>query len=327
MPCLSDNTTSTDLYGPAPFSVSSSGDCILQSSDGIKYKVWRNILSLSSPVFSDMFDLPQGDTPLSELPVIEISEAADVLQTLLLLLYPATTPQIRSYELAFALISAYDKYIINVDSLRPFLFSNLMSDKAFETNALAVYGLAWRMGLREEAMRASRYIHAQNIKKPEVQNDLISRTGQVAALVALWDLRQRREVALDAFIEALPLDTYRCPNHAGLTPNDGTKLRAKARLALTAAHPSCLQVMQALSIQNTLTVPPAVDATKRVDTSSFGRSAFVALNSPAGRGPLSPCAECKHAMNFSSSDVVNSRMRMVESAVNAFPQTIDWSTS
>lgn len=41
-------------FGPAPFDESSTGDCILQTSDGVQYKAHRTLLALASPVFRDM---------------------------------------------------------------------------------------------------------------------------------------------------------------------------------------------------------------------------------------------------------------------------------
>ena len=69
-------------------------DAILRSLDGKELHVHKVILSLSSPVFQGMFDLPQlTDTP-SQIPTIDVPETSGILQPFIQYLYPRSPPKI-----------------------------------------------------------------------------------------------------------------------------------------------------------------------------------------------------------------------------------------
>jgi hypothetical protein len=65
-------------------------DVILQSSDLVSFRVHKSILAISSPFFNDLFSLPQPqhDTAVDGLPIVHMSEDAELLHSLLTLLYP-----------------------------------------------------------------------------------------------------------------------------------------------------------------------------------------------------------------------------------------------
>ena len=82
-----------------------SGGIILKSSDGIEFKVHKNLLSLGSGFFETMFSLPQPSEPwdghtstpgkedsIEEMQVIEVSEPSEVMDKLLRFIYPVPTP-------------------------------------------------------------------------------------------------------------------------------------------------------------------------------------------------------------------------------------------
>lgn len=250
---------------PEPFDSASAGDCIVQSSDGLRYKVFRVILSLASPVFRSMFDLPQSattaDSPeandasnLPDLPVIPVSETSTTLSTLLLL-YPATVVRIPNYDLAADVIKAYDKYDINVAGLHPFLHDALLSEEGLTSDPLGVYAVPWRLGMKKEAQKASRYLHFVDLNDAVVKPDLLARSGDLEALLALWDLRVRREKALDEIVGAAPLTFIACRDLQRLTdlwdhtrPGGLASLRAKARESLAAPYPAWSNVHEFFGI-------------------------------------------------------------------------------
>ncbi|KAG8871027.1 hypothetical protein FRB98_001115 [Tulasnella sp. 332] len=290
---------------PEPFDSASSGDCILQSSDGLRYKVYRVILSLASPVFRAMFDLPQSPAPappkaedVPNLPIITVSEASATLSTLLLLLYPAMVAQIPSYDLAVEVIKAYDKYDINLASLRPFLHDALLSDEGLTSNPLGVYAVAWRLNMREEVQKASRYLHSVDLNDEVVKRDIIARSGDINAILALWDLRVRRERALDTIIDAVPFTLVVCGDHQnfGIWYNQGYQrpsnlaiLRTKTRETLAASHPTWSDAYQ-----------------------FFGISDIVAQ--------WGPCRYCISAHQ----KVSQTSMDDLKGLIAAFPQTVTW---
>ncbi|KAG9001405.1 hypothetical protein FRB90_011633, partial [Tulasnella sp. 427] len=115
------SSQSTVQYGPAPFHAEGKGDVILRSSNGVNYKVLRAILALASPVFDDMFEIPQGSNApdSTEVPIIDVSESSQVLHSMLKLFYPTPIVTITGYPDAFGLIQAFDKYLIDVKGLYP----------------------------------------------------------------------------------------------------------------------------------------------------------------------------------------------------------------
>ncbi|KAI6010370.1 hypothetical protein PISMIDRAFT_619187 [Pisolithus microcarpus 441] len=69
-------------------------DVILRSSDGVDFRVFRLFLSLASPSFETLFDLPQPsekDMGIKDgFPVIPVSEGSKTLDSLLRFCYPCT---------------------------------------------------------------------------------------------------------------------------------------------------------------------------------------------------------------------------------------------
>ncbi|KAG8895428.1 hypothetical protein FRC01_012368, partial [Tulasnella sp. 417] len=220
----SQTTPSTNTIVKAPFDASSVGDCFLRSSDGANFKASRVILSIASPFFRDMFALPQpGDetsNTTSELPVIPVEEDAQTLETFLTMLYPLDPPVIQSYEVATKLVRACDKYLISPLRLKACLRDMLATPEALKRDPLGVYALAWRLGLEEEAKTASRYTHRMNLRHPQVKQDLITRSGGVEALLALWDMRLQREEQLDRIANAVNLGgEMGCSSSTGYAPH------------------------------------------------------------------------------------------------------------
>src|SRR6266581_5857274 len=87
-------------------------DIIIQSCDFINFRVHKLLLSLSSPFFNDMFSLPQPSNQegIDGLPVVRLSEDAEVLNCLLTMLYPIPSIVPDSYDKAVELLAACQKY-------------------------------------------------------------------------------------------------------------------------------------------------------------------------------------------------------------------------
>jgi hypothetical protein len=87
-------------------------DLILRSSDLVSFRVHKSILAISSPFFNDLFSLPQPrhDIVIDGLPVVHVSEDAELLHNLLTALYPISSVIPDSYEKSFALLAALQKY-------------------------------------------------------------------------------------------------------------------------------------------------------------------------------------------------------------------------
>jgi hypothetical protein len=87
-------------------------DIIIQSCDLVNFRVHKSALSLSSPIFGDMLSLPQplDDDAIDGLPVVRLSENAEVLNSLLTLLYPIPSAIPISYDNSLRLLVASKKY-------------------------------------------------------------------------------------------------------------------------------------------------------------------------------------------------------------------------
>ena len=85
---------------------------IIQSCDLVNFRVHKSALSLSSPFFSDMLSLPQpvDNDAIDELPVVRLSENAEVLNSLLTMLYPIPSAIPISYDNSLMLLAASKKY-------------------------------------------------------------------------------------------------------------------------------------------------------------------------------------------------------------------------
>jgi hypothetical protein len=76
------------------------GNFIIRSSDNVNFHVHKSVLAMASPFFKDLLSLPQP--PDSEfvngLPVVQLSESAELLNSLISILYPIRTVIPNSYE-------------------------------------------------------------------------------------------------------------------------------------------------------------------------------------------------------------------------------------
>lgn len=137
------------------------------------------------------------------------------IYTLLVMLYPMEPPVISDYDLACKLVAACDKYFINVFRLRAFLYDVLSSPAASEKDPMGVYALCWRLGRENEAKKASRFTHSIDISNPQMKLDLIQRSGSLNSLLALWDMRLRRETALENLLKVIGVYRIGCSSHLG----------------------------------------------------------------------------------------------------------------
>ncbi|KAH9023509.1 hypothetical protein EDB84DRAFT_1508680 [Lactarius hengduanensis] len=80
-------------------------DIIIQSSD-------LQLCPMSSPFFADMFSLPQpsDNEVIDGLPIVRLSEDAEILNSLLKMLYPVPSVVPDSYDKALELLAASQKY-------------------------------------------------------------------------------------------------------------------------------------------------------------------------------------------------------------------------
>ena len=132
-------------------------DVILQSSDLVSFRVHKLILALSSSFFNKMFSLPLpcDSEAVDGLPVVPVSEDAELLQGLLTVVYPITSVIPDSYKEALRLLVALQKYdmVAAISSVRPEIRRRLPST----VDAFHAYAIASSKGLIPEMEAAARH--------------------------------------------------------------------------------------------------------------------------------------------------------------------------
>ena len=167
-------------------------DVILQSSDLVHFRVHKSVLVASSPFFSDMFSLPQppNDTAVDELPVVHLPEDAEVLNSLISMLYPVPPEMPRSSDNILALLAAATKY--DMDAAQSSIRSEVSrcgSLSSTGAGVFRVYAIAYREGLFPEVASAARLTLGRPLTFESLGDDL--RYFEGWALKDLADFRLR----------------------------------------------------------------------------------------------------------------------------------------
>ncbi|KAH8995922.1 hypothetical protein EDB92DRAFT_1814393 [Lactarius akahatsu] len=132
---------------------------IVRSFDKVNFRVHKTLLAMSSPFFKDLLSLPQppDDELVEGLPVIQLSEDADLLNSLISLLYPIPPVIPGSYEKVFALLAACQKY--DMESVQSNIRAGIklgMFPAPVEAEAFRACAIAGSMGLAPELENAAR---------------------------------------------------------------------------------------------------------------------------------------------------------------------------
>ena len=126
------------------------GDVILRSGM-FDFQVHKSVLSLASPFFKGMFEIPQPSST-SALPVIDISEPPDVIEFVLEYLYPVIDRQIiDSLSEIHNIFTVVDKY--EIASLVPHLKERLRT--FLNAYPFGVYVIGCQFKLLEEVRDAA----------------------------------------------------------------------------------------------------------------------------------------------------------------------------
>ncbi|KAH9053907.1 hypothetical protein EDB87DRAFT_1689686 [Lactarius vividus] len=131
---------------------------IVRSSDKVNLRVHKSVLAMSSPFFKDLLSLPQppDDHLVDGLPVIQLSEDADLLNSLISLLYPVSPIIPGSYEKVFALLAACQKY--DMESVQSNIRDGIKLGRfpaPVEAEAFRAYAIAGSLGLSPELENAA----------------------------------------------------------------------------------------------------------------------------------------------------------------------------
>ena len=174
---------------------------ILRSSDQVIFRVHKSVLAMSSPFFEDLLSLPQppDGEHLDGLPVIQLSEGADLLNFLVSLLYPMSPIMPNSYEKVFALLAACQKY--DMGSIQSNIRAEIKrraSPTPVGAETFRAYAIASRMKLVPEMESAARLTLGYPMTFESIGEGLGAFNGR-----ALCDLVRYRKRCRDNLVSCL----------------------------------------------------------------------------------------------------------------------------
>ena len=151
------------------------GDIILRAlgPPSHDFRVHKLVLSLASPVFKDMFSLPQptpDNSTVAEVEIVEVADPPDALDIILRLIYPFAPPSFDgSLNTLVECLIVADKYNIKAAKAR----LNQELGRSYVADSLRVYAIAYRFGFAKIVDSTSRIIlsdiHLPGI--PELPDD------------------------------------------------------------------------------------------------------------------------------------------------------------
>ena len=132
-------------------------DVVLHCTHGTEsrdFRVHKFLLSFTSPVFKDMFGIPQPPSSTSDISTVDLNDPPRALELILRFIYPSPVlPVINNLAIVSEALSLADKYDIGVARSR--LRASLM--EFTKSDPLRVYAIACRFGLEDEMKIASSY--------------------------------------------------------------------------------------------------------------------------------------------------------------------------
>lgn len=149
-------------------------DVILRSTDNVDFHLHKQVLSISSPFFKDLFSLEQPPTTDGRelfsiiggkhIPVVSVTEEGETLDSLFRMIYPTDWTFTELGLLGNAIAAARKYQMIWPEDRLTQALTTCVEDKPF-----SVYSVACGLGLEEIAKLAARSALAKNLlNKPEL---------------------------------------------------------------------------------------------------------------------------------------------------------------
>ncbi|KAH9911290.1 uncharacterized protein B0H18DRAFT_379396, partial [Fomitopsis serialis] len=146
------------------------GDVILRSCDDVSYRVHRIILTMASPVFADMFSLPQSsdivtpsetDQHTVSPPIVDLTEDGKTIRAILDACYPFKDPDLNDLDAVRTALEAAAKYEV----AKAIQFGERRLQAFVEKEPLRVFAIACKMDFEDMAKAAAHQVHARSIFK------------------------------------------------------------------------------------------------------------------------------------------------------------------
>jgi len=182
------------------------GDIILRATHGTEsrdFRVHKLFLSFSSPVFKDMFGIPQPPSAdPNGIDVVDVADPPRALEIILRFMYPSPTPPvINDLTVLSEALALADKYDVEVARSR----LRSLFKRFAKTEPLRAYAIACRLGLEDEMKIASS--HTTSIHLPgltELPDEFRSIPATEYHRLILLHSRYRKEVGVIAARSPLP---------------------------------------------------------------------------------------------------------------------------
>ena len=170
-------------------------DIILRASGGKEFHVHKSVLSLSSPVFRDMFSVPQPtETQPPEPPIIDVHDPPETLEILLQIIYPFRNPPINDVGTLASILKLGDKYDVQAVRDAPkYLLPSVWADSP----PLQLYAILCVCGHEQEAEVVARRVPFASLSSfsgPLLELINIEHYHRLVGLVATRDKTMREIV-------------------------------------------------------------------------------------------------------------------------------------
>lgn len=220
-------------------------DIVLRALGEKEFHGHKLILSLASPVFRDMFSVPQPpSTGSSQVPIIDVSDSPEALEVLLQTIYPTCNPLITDVGTLASVIRLADKYdargVIDVHK-------DHLSSMCSNFPPIQMYAILCACGREEEAGAAARRISFASLKtldsNPLLQLITATQDQWLVSFMAARDQRVREIVRMHQ--GRIQRNTHPCVDDAA--HQFYSSIIVASIQAAFEANP-CVQVVEGLSI-------------------------------------------------------------------------------
>lgn len=172
-------------------------DVILRASGGREFHAHKLVLSIASPVFRDMFSVPQPPPIGSpQLPIVDVDDPPEALKVFLQSIYPTRNPLINDVETLLSVLRLTDKYDAK-DALN--IHRDYLPSSYSKFSPIEMYAILCACGREEEAGVAARHVSFASLKtldsNPLFQLITIAQYQRLVSFMIARDKRMREIVS------------------------------------------------------------------------------------------------------------------------------------
>ena len=146
-------------------------DVIIRADDALDFRVHKCNLSFVSPIFEDMFAIPQPPTRIPDvLPHVDVRDPPGAWENVLRTIYPMPNPTINSLDDLESLLLTAKKYEMQfvIDSY----IQNFENQVFIREDPLRLYAIACASGLEEQAKHVASHAELSTVVARSSVSDL-----------------------------------------------------------------------------------------------------------------------------------------------------------